>query len=53
MLHQIVYATPPPIHTYRDDFPEVLEEVVAMTRQKDPDKRPTTGAVLAAELTRV
>lgn len=53
LLHQIVYATPPPIHTYRDDFPEVLEEVVAMTMQKDPDKRPKTGAVLAAELTRV
>ena len=24
LLHQIVYATPPPIHTYRDDLPEEL-----------------------------
>ena len=29
LLHQIVYATPPPIHTYRDDLPEELEDVVA------------------------
>ena len=34
LLHQIVYATPPPIHTYRDDLPEELEHVVAMTMQK-------------------
>ena len=27
LLHQIVYATPPPIHTYRDDLPEELEPV--------------------------
>ena len=53
LLHQIVYATPPPIHTYRDDLPEDLEQVVAMTMQKDPDKRPNTGATLAAELKRV
>ena len=39
LLHQIVYATPPPIHTYRDDFPEELEDVVATTMLKDPDKR--------------
>ena len=53
LLHQIVYATPPPIHTYRDDLPDDLEQVVAMTMLKDPDKRPKTGAMLAAELTRV
>ena len=32
LLHQIVYATPPPIHTYRSDFPEELEQLVATTR---------------------
>jgi len=53
LLHQIVYATPPPIHTYRDDLPEELEDVVAMTMQKDPDKRLSSGAAMAAELTRV
>ena len=30
LLHQIVYATPPPIHTLRKDMPEELETVVAM-----------------------
>ena len=53
LLHQIVYATPPPIHTYRDDIPEELEQVVAMTMQKDPGKRCASGAQLAADLTRV
>ena len=53
LLHQIVYATPPPIHTYRDDLPEELEQVVMMTMQKEPGKRPVSGNALAAELTRV
>ncbi len=26
LLHQIVYATPPPIHTLRKDIPEELED---------------------------
>jgi len=53
LLHQIVYATPPPIHTYRDDLPEELEHVVAMTMQKDPAKRCANGNAMAADLTRV
>jgi len=53
LLHQIVYATPPPIHTYRDDISEELEQVVAMAMQKDPAKRYQSGATLAADLTRV
>ena len=53
LLHQIVYATPPPIHTYRDDLSEELEEVVVMTMQKDPTKRCASGNALAADLTRV
>jgi serine/threonine protein kinase len=53
LLHQIVYATPPPIHTYRDDLPEELEHVVAMTMQKDPAKRCASGNAMAADLTRV
>jgi serine/threonine protein kinase len=53
LLHQIVFATPPPIHTYRNDLPEELEEVVAMTMQKDPAKRCPSGNALAADLTRV
>jgi serine/threonine protein kinase len=53
LLHQIVYATPPPIHTYRDDIPDELENVVVMAMQKDPAKRCATGSVMAADLTRV
>src|SRR5210317_1835980 len=53
LLHQIVYATPPPIHTYRDDLPEELEDAVAQVMLKDPDKRIASGAAMAAELTRV
>jgi serine/threonine protein kinase len=53
LLHQIVYATPPPIHTQRKDVPEDLEEIVVTAMQKTPDKRHKSGADFAAELTRV
>ncbi len=53
LLHQIVFATPPPIHTLRQDIPEDLENVVANALQKDPEKRYKSGLDFAAELTRV
>ncbi|RYG72042.1 cyclic nucleotide-binding domain-containing protein, partial [bacterium] len=53
LLHQIVYATPAPIHTLRPDVPEELENVVAMALLKDPDKRYRSGSDFAAALTRV
>ncbi len=53
LLHQIVYATPPPIHTMREDVPEELEVVVATAMQKDPERRQKSGLELAGELTRV
>src|SRR5271155_4440533 len=53
LLHQIVYATPPPIHTLRKEIPEDLENVVAVAMQKDPERRQKTGLDVAAELTRV
>ncbi|NCF51136.1 protein kinase [Gammaproteobacteria bacterium] len=53
LLHQIVFATPPPIHTYRDDLPVDLEDVVAASMLKEPEKRISSGAAMAAELTRV
>jgi serine/threonine protein kinase len=53
LLHQIVYATPPPIHTLRKDIPSELEAVVATAMQKAPAKRFRSGADFAAELTRV
>jgi serine/threonine protein kinase len=53
LLHQIVFATPPPIHLLRPEIPEELENVTAMALQKDPEKRYKTGLDFAAELTRV
>jgi len=53
LLHQIVYATPPPIHTLRKEIPEELETVVAQALLKDPAKRYKSGVDFAAELTRV
>jgi serine/threonine protein kinase len=53
LLNQIVFATSPPIHTLRSDVPEGLEDVVAKAMQKEVDKRYTSCAEFAAELTRV
>ncbi len=53
LLHQIVYATPQPIHTLRPQIPELLEDTVAKALQKDPAKRYRNGLELAADLTRV
>ena len=53
LLHQIVYATPQPIHTLRPQIPELLEDSVAKALQKDPAKRYRNGLELAADLTRV
>ncbi len=53
LLHQIVYATPPPIHTLVADVPEELEALVARAMHKDPERRPRSGHELAVELTRI
>ncbi|MBB6091546.1 serine/threonine protein kinase [Povalibacter uvarum] len=53
LLHQIVYATPQPIHALRPEMPELLEDTAAKSLQKDPAKRYRNGLELAADLTRV
>jgi serine/threonine protein kinase len=53
LLNQIVYSTPPPIHTLRYGVPEELEEVVARALQKDPMRRYANGGEFAAQLTKV
>ncbi len=53
LMHQIVYATPAPIHSLRSEVTEDLENVVATALHKDPEKRYRSGLDLAAALTRV
>jgi eukaryotic-like serine/threonine-protein kinase len=53
LLHQIVYATAPPLHTLRKEIPEEIEAVVAQAMHKEPERRYATGQDFAAELTRV
>jgi len=53
LLHQIVYATPPPIHTLRSDISEELEQLVVTALQKDPEQRFESGLELAGTLTQV
>jgi eukaryotic-like serine/threonine-protein kinase len=53
LLHQIVYATPPPIHTLRDGIPEELEEVVMTALRKEPDQRFANCLEFAGALTRL
>jgi eukaryotic-like serine/threonine-protein kinase len=53
LMHQIVYATPPPIHLLRSEVTEELEQVVATVLHKDPEKRCRSGVDFAAALSRV
>ncbi len=53
LLHQIVYATPQPIHRFREEVTEQIENIVAIALQKEPAKRFANGLALAAELTTV
>ncbi len=53
LLHQIVYATPAPIHTLRAEVAEEIENVVAVAMQKEPERRYSSGLEFAADLTRV
>jgi serine/threonine protein kinase len=53
LLHQIVFASPAPIHTLREGIPEELEEVVMMALRKEPEKRFPNGLEFAGALTRL
>lgn len=52
LLNQIVYATPPPLHTLREGIPDELEQAVMAVLAKAPATR-INGAELAARLTRI
>src|SRR5690606_30969139 len=53
LLHQIVYATPPPLHTLRPEISEEIEDVVSTALRKEPEHRFQTGLEFAGALTRV
>jgi serine/threonine protein kinase len=53
LLHQIVFATPPPVHTLRGDLPPELEEVLGRALHKDPASRFKNGLEFAGALARV
>jgi eukaryotic-like serine/threonine-protein kinase len=53
LLHQIVFATPEPIHKLRSEVPEELEEVVWRAMRKNPEDRFGSGLEFAAALTRI
>jgi eukaryotic-like serine/threonine-protein kinase len=53
LLHQIVYATPQPLHTLRPELSEALELVVVKALQKDPEHRHAHGLELAGALTTI
>jgi serine/threonine protein kinase len=53
LLHQIIYATPPPIHTLRADITEELEAIVTRSLLKDAGQRYQNGLELAGALTQV
>lgn len=52
LLHQIVFATPVPIHSLRGDIPEELEEIVWRAMHKRPEDRHASALEMAAALTR-
>jgi len=53
LLHQIVYATPPPLHTLREEISEEIEDIVSTALRKEPEQRFANGLEFAAALTRV
>ena len=53
LLQQIIYSTPPPVHTLRADIGEELEHMTAVAMQKDPSLRYPSGAEFAAALTHI
>ena len=52
LVHQIIYATPPPLHRLRSDVPTVLEEVVTKAINKEPSSRYQSGIEFATDLSR-
>ncbi len=50
LLHKIINEKQPPLNTYRNDIPEILEKIVYHALQKSPEKRYKMGLNMAADL---
>lgn len=51
LLHKIINEKHPPMSSYRNDIPEILERIVHHALQKSPEKRYKMGLNMAADLT--
>ena len=50
LIHKIINEKHPPMSTYRQDLPEILEKIVYHALQKNPEKRYKMGLNMAADL---
>lgn len=50
LIHKIINEKAPPLSTYRNDIPEILEKIVYHALQKNPARRYKMGLNLAADL---
>jgi serine/threonine protein kinase len=53
LLHKIVFSTPKPIHSLREDLSDDFDDLVMKAMLKDPSERYANGLEFAASLTRV
>ncbi len=53
LVHQIIYATPPPLLKLRASVPRALANVIERAMEKDPSKRFPNALAMAALLARV
>ncbi|MGH8279370.1 MAG: serine/threonine-protein kinase [Gammaproteobacteria bacterium] len=52
LVHQIIYATPLPVHRLRPDVPPMVEEITHRALDKDAARRYKSGLELATDLAR-
>ncbi len=53
LVHQIIYATPPPLLKLRASVPRALADLIERAMEKDPEKRFPNALAMAAVLARV
>lgn len=53
LVHQIIYATPPPLRKLRASVPRALSSLIERSMEKDPARRFPNALAMAAQLARV